>query len=108
MGEGLRRTERGLFERARLMRTLGVEVRELEPERVVATIAVTPDHLQPFGFLHGGASLALAESVASLGGTLHCLASMERDHTRKGPPLRAPRAALKWVAPGPNRRRGPS
>ncbi len=45
---------------------LGIEFLEIEPERAVATMPVTPDHLQPFGYLHGGASVALAESVASV------------------------------------------
>ena len=58
--------------RGGLLEALGIEVRELGPERVVATMPITARHLQPFGFLHGGASIALAETVASLGGLLHC------------------------------------
>lgn len=61
-----------LLARDGLLRTLGIEVRNLTPERVAATMPVTGAHLQPFGYLHGGASLALAESVASLGGCLNC------------------------------------
>ncbi len=38
-------------------------------------IAVTH---QPFGFLHGGASVALAETVASVGGQLTCDPARER------------------------------
>lgn len=49
--------------------TLGIEVVELSPSRVVATMPVNQRTLQPFGILHGGASLALAETVASLGAT---------------------------------------
>lgn len=44
----------------------------MTPERVVATMPVTPRHHQPFGYLHGGASVSLAESVASLGALLNC------------------------------------
>lgn len=55
-----------------LLHTLGIDVREMTAERVVATMAITGKLLQPFGYLHGGASLALAESVASLGGCLNC------------------------------------
>ncbi|MDP9367454.1 MAG: hotdog fold thioesterase [Chloroflexota bacterium] len=59
--------------RGGLLEALGIEIRELAPEQVVVTMPITARHLQPFGFLHGGASLALAETAASLGGLLHCL-----------------------------------
>ena len=49
--------------------TLGIELLELSPSRVVATMPVNEATRQPFGILHGGASLALAETVASLGAT---------------------------------------
>ena len=49
--------------------SLGIELVELSSERVVATMPVDERTLQPFGILHGGASLALAETVASLGAT---------------------------------------
>jgi 1,4-dihydroxy-2-naphthoyl-CoA hydrolase len=51
--------------------TLGIELRELTPERVVATMPVDERTRQPFGILHGGASVALAETVASLAGTMN-------------------------------------
>lgn len=51
--------------------TLGIEITELSPERVVATMPVDDRTRQPFGILHGGASVALAETVASLGGTMN-------------------------------------
>ena len=44
--------------------TLGIELRELSAERVVATMPVDDRTRQPFGLLHGGASIALAETVA--------------------------------------------
>jgi uncharacterized protein (TIGR00369 family) len=50
---------------------LGIEVRELTPERVVATMPVDDRTRQPFGILHGGASVALAETIASLGGAMN-------------------------------------
>ena len=65
---------RGLATRG-LADTLGIEVLELSPSRVVATMPVDARTLQPFGILHGGASLALAETVASLGAT----ANVDRD-----------------------------
>src|SRR6187551_2443279 len=46
---------------------LGIEVTELTPKRVVATMPVDQRTRQPFGILHGGASVALAETVASFG-----------------------------------------
>jgi uncharacterized protein (TIGR00369 family) len=51
--------------------TLGIELRELTPERVVATMPVDERTRQPFGILHGGASLALAETIASLGAVMN-------------------------------------
>jgi 1,4-dihydroxy-2-naphthoyl-CoA hydrolase len=49
--------------------TLGIELVELTPRRVVATMPVDDRTRQPFGILHGGASVALAETVASIGST---------------------------------------
>jgi uncharacterized protein (TIGR00369 family) len=46
-------------------KNLGIEFVELTPERVVATMPVDEKHHQPFGYLHGGVSVVLAESVAS-------------------------------------------
>ena len=42
----------------------------LAADCVEAHMPVTPDHHQPFGQLHGGVSVVLAESVASVGGYL--------------------------------------
>ena len=53
-----------------LARLLGIELTEASAERVAATMDVTPDHHQPFGYLHGGASVVLAETAASIGGHL--------------------------------------
>ena len=50
-----------------LPHALGIEVLELTGTRVVATMPVDDRTRQPFGLLHGGASIALAETVASLG-----------------------------------------
>jgi uncharacterized protein (TIGR00369 family) len=47
--------------------TLGIEIVELTESRVVATMPVDARTRQPFGILHGGASIALAETVASFG-----------------------------------------
>ena len=50
-----------------LVSTLGIEIVELTADRVVATMPVDDRTRQPYGLLHGGASIALAETVASLG-----------------------------------------
>ena len=50
--------------------TLGMEIVEGSAERVVATMPVEPRHHQPLGYLHGGATVALAETVASVGAYL--------------------------------------
>ena len=50
-----------------LNHSLGIEIVELGDHRVVATMPVDGRTHQPFGILHGGASIALAETVASLG-----------------------------------------
>jgi uncharacterized protein (TIGR00369 family) len=50
---------------------LGIEMLELSRERVVATMPVDDRTRQPFGLLHGGASIALAETIASFGAAIH-------------------------------------
>lgn len=62
---------REMLEREWLGTTLGMKFVEMTPERVVVTMPITPSHHQPFGYLHGGASVALAETVASLGASLN-------------------------------------
>lgn len=50
-----------------LVTALGIQIQELTAGRVVATMPVNNATRQPFGLLHGGASVALAETVASMG-----------------------------------------
>lgn|SRR5687768_12548132 len=50
---------------------LGMKFLELTPERVSATMPVDERTRQPYGILHGGASVALAETVASVAGALN-------------------------------------
>jgi 1,4-dihydroxy-2-naphthoyl-CoA hydrolase len=50
-----------------LMGALGIEVEKLSPEEVILTMEVGPKTHQPLGYLHGGASVALAETAASIG-----------------------------------------
>ncbi len=46
---------------------LGIEFGDITPDKVTATMPVHAATHQPFGQLHGGASVVLAESVASVG-----------------------------------------
>lgn len=50
-----------------LMETLGIEFTEIGDDFIVARMPVTSRVHQPDGVLHGGASVALAESVGSAG-----------------------------------------
>ncbi|HLS09689.1 hotdog fold thioesterase [Lentibacillus sp.] len=54
-----------------LMEALGIETVSLDKDQVVMTMPVDPRTLQPAGFLHGGATVALAESAASMGAFLN-------------------------------------
>lgn len=51
-----------------LLQSLGIAITELSEGKVIATMPVDERTCQPFGWLHGGASVALAETVASIGG----------------------------------------
>lgn len=53
-----------------LAQTIGIEFIELSKGKVVASMPVDDRTKQPFGILHGGASVALAETVASIGAWL--------------------------------------
>jgi uncharacterized protein (TIGR00369 family) len=53
-----------------LVDTLEIKFLEASPNKVIATMPVQPKVHQPFGLLHGGASVALAETVASIGAFL--------------------------------------
>ncbi len=48
-----------------------------EKDRVVATMPIGPHHRQQVGYLHGGISITLAESLASLGAVLNIDASKQ-------------------------------
>lgn len=50
-----------------MIETLGIKITLLEKGNVLAKMPVDERTRQPFGLLHGGASVALAETVASLG-----------------------------------------
>lgn len=49
---------------------MGIHFTEASPERIVATMPVEGNN-QPYGLLHGGASVVLAETLGSVGAALH-------------------------------------
>ena len=49
---------------------MGIELTEISAERVVATMPVE-GNTQPYGLLHGGASVVLAETLGSVGSAIH-------------------------------------
>ncbi len=55
-----------------LMETLGINFTHLSPGRIEAEMPVEKRTCQPFGILHGGATLALAETVAGQGSLMLC------------------------------------
>ncbi|MBI5544214.1 MAG: hotdog fold thioesterase [Deltaproteobacteria bacterium] len=54
-----------------MMEALDMEMVEARPDRVVMRLPVGPKVRQPYGVLHGGASVVLAESAASFGTALN-------------------------------------
>lgn len=55
-----------------LMGNLGIQYTYASHDRVEATMPVDHRNRQPFGILHGGATLALAETVAGFGSMIIC------------------------------------
>ncbi|PWJ25286.1 uncharacterized protein (TIGR00369 family) [Branchiibius hedensis] len=53
-----------------LIERMGIELLEASPERIVGTMPVD-GNTQPYGLLHGGASVVLAETLGSVGAALH-------------------------------------
>src|SRR6056297_2758111 len=50
---------------------LGISFTSFKSDEVKATMPVNENTIQPFGILHGGASVALAETLASIGAWLN-------------------------------------
>ena len=51
---------------------LGIRITEVGPDHVVAEMPVDERHVQPFGIVHGGVSVVLAETVGSLASIMAC------------------------------------
>ena len=56
--------------RGALDKKMGIEIIEASPQRLVGRMPVE-GNTQPFGLLHGGANVVLAESLGSVGTHLH-------------------------------------
>lgn len=56
--------------RGTLVERMDIELLQASPERVVARMPVA-GNTQPYGLLHGGASVVLAETLGSIGSALH-------------------------------------
>ena len=53
-----------------LVETLGIEITDIGEQYIAGRMPVDHRTKQPFGVLHGGASVALAETLGSIGGGL--------------------------------------
>ena len=69
--------KRNILSRKGLSNTLGMEFLSTpDPDTVMAKMKVDERNQQPFGFLSGGASLALAENLAGVGSMALCPGKM--------------------------------
>lgn len=53
------------FDQGLFVKSMGIQFTRLTPERVEGTMPLGPEKWQPWGFVHGGATLSLLESLAS-------------------------------------------
>lgn len=58
------------FGRGALAEKMGITILEASAERVAASMPVQ-GNTQPYGLLHGGASVVLAETLGSVGSAIH-------------------------------------
>lgn len=65
---------------------LNIEFTSFKEDEVKATMPVSENAVQPFGLLHGGASVSLAETLASIGAWLNI---EEKDKTAVGVEINA-------------------
>jgi 1,4-dihydroxy-2-naphthoyl-CoA hydrolase len=60
-----------------LVSHLGIKILRVTENEIVGEMPVTPQHHQPFGLLHGGATAAFSETLASFGANF---AVLDPDH----------------------------
>tara|TARA_B110000037_G_scaffold120310_1_gene137464 strand:- start:779 stop:1216 length:438 start_codon:yes stop_codon:yes gene_type:complete len=58
--------EAGKMQKGTLMETLDIQIIELGEDYIVGSMPVDHRTVQPYGILHGGASVALAETLGSV------------------------------------------
>src|SRR5436309_3303503 len=63
--EDCAKLDAGLHGKGTLMQTMGIRITEIGDDYMTATMAATPAIHNPLGIVHGGANVALAETVAS-------------------------------------------
>ncbi|MCL1079002.1 hotdog fold thioesterase [Parashewanella spongiae] len=63
--EDCKRLDKGLHGKGTLMQTLGIEITEIGDDYLIGTMPADPSVHNPIGIVHGGANVALAETVAS-------------------------------------------
>lgn len=56
------------FDHKHMGHALGMEFEHVAKDRIIVNMPVNENSVQPFGILHGGASVALAETMCSVGG----------------------------------------
>ncbi|MBB1034052.1 PaaI family thioesterase [Dietzia sp. CQ4] len=49
---------------------IGIDYRDITPDRVVVSVDIAPHLHQPYGIVHGGVYCAIAEEVASVAGAV--------------------------------------
>ena len=54
-----------------VMELLSIEHREITKEKIILTLPVTPKTHHPWGALHGGVSVVLAETAATMGACMN-------------------------------------
>ena len=81
------------FEVETFARHIGIEFTEVGPDFLAGRMRLAPYMKQPYGVLHGGASVALAETLGSVAanfvvdrGRYHCVGqSISANHLRPAP-----------------------
>ncbi|MEI6859119.1 MAG: PaaI family thioesterase [Shewanella sp.] len=63
--EDCAKMDSGMHGRGTLMQTMGITISEIGDDYMVATMPACPAVHNPLGIVHGGANVALAETVAS-------------------------------------------
>ncbi|MGB0893373.1 MAG: PaaI family thioesterase [Parashewanella sp.] len=63
--EDCEQLDKGLHQKGTLMQTLGIKITEIGDDYLVGTMPTNASVHNPIGIVHGGANVALAETVAS-------------------------------------------